>query len=411
MKRYWRLIAIVTVIVLSIGTFYVKSALSASNFPEFIFEKVSGSEAELDPVILSGSYQAVTNGANERFKLTTDEATFNGELSFFERLSKLNSPGLNQLQDEYRGFMRGKSGNLTSFYDGEGSLAYANVINQFVYERPSEMEFDVEILDKKNGETTAFTVPVPNRAMYSHLYIEDVQMSDGQLKVITQNYLKDSNRGLGNQETHMYSFDVSKQEINGAETIVSAEKSDKNRLTHVNMLPDTELLSKHNYIIFKATEEALSPKSDKEDKMAVADESVVNLVAYNLKTEEKRTVKLPKEHDNKNILAYDGSLLYLMGGMKDQRALVLYDFETEQVINKITIPSLNTENSKESGAQSMVKISDGKAYMANTQFGELPAGIMVIDIRSGEMLYNGKIKTKKPVGKEAFILFNGIDIK
>ena len=38
MKKYWKFTATIAVIVLSIGTFYVNSALSAPQYPEFVIQ-------------------------------------------------------------------------------------------------------------------------------------------------------------------------------------------------------------------------------------------------------------------------------------------------------------------------------------------------------------------------------------
>lgn len=84
MKRYWKLIAIVTVIVLTIGTFYVNSALSAGSYPEIVFKKESGNEELVEPLILGGNYFADNIGHG--LELTAEEATFEGERSFFERI-------------------------------------------------------------------------------------------------------------------------------------------------------------------------------------------------------------------------------------------------------------------------------------------------------------------------------------
>ncbi|WP_158413535.1 hypothetical protein [Gracilibacillus boraciitolerans] len=42
MKKYWKFTAIIAVIVLSLGTFFVTSATSATEYPEFVIKTTSG---------------------------------------------------------------------------------------------------------------------------------------------------------------------------------------------------------------------------------------------------------------------------------------------------------------------------------------------------------------------------------
>src|SRR5699024_10331431 len=60
MQKYWKTISMMIVIVLGIGTFYIHKAVTASQYPDFIIETVSGDEAEIDNIVLQGSYKRDT---------------------------------------------------------------------------------------------------------------------------------------------------------------------------------------------------------------------------------------------------------------------------------------------------------------------------------------------------------------
>ncbi|MDQ7862216.1 hypothetical protein RCO48_18060 [Peribacillus frigoritolerans] len=60
MKRYLCSIIIGMVVILSIGTYYVKFS-SASSLPKYTFKTMEGSDKELDPVIINATIQ---NGSN-----------------------------------------------------------------------------------------------------------------------------------------------------------------------------------------------------------------------------------------------------------------------------------------------------------------------------------------------------------
>ncbi len=415
MKRYWKLIAITTIVVLTVGTFYINSALSANSYPEIVFEKVSGNEEELDTVVINGDYRIGRYGSGESVQVTTDGSTYQGELSFFERMQGRYSTELNELQDEYRNFMRGKSGNVSSFYEAKDTLAYVDIINQTLVESPSETEFKIEVLDKDSNETVSFNVPVPNRAMYRTVYVADVQMIDGELKVITQNYLKQTDNVFGNQEMHVYSFDIANKSINGENKILTAENNNKNVRTHIGSVQESDVLNAHKNIVFSINKENTEPNPNRNvaGEVKSTDNGNQQYFTYNLETGEKKKLDFPKEHQDKEVMVYDGSILSLMGDNEDGREFVLYNIESESVENKFVIPSQNKEDAK-FGVNSNVQISNGKMYVLNTTYNEgndAPSTIMVIDTKSGDILYKGNITTKKPVDKEYRLSFYGMEIK
>ncbi|MGP4107634.1 hypothetical protein [Virgibacillus sp. L01] len=415
MKRYWKLIGIVTIAVLTIGTFYVKSAFSANSYPEIVFEKVSGNEEELDSVIIDGDYRIGRIGRGESVQVTADGSTYQGELSFFERMRDMYSPEMNELQNEYRNFMRGKSGNVSSFYDAKDTLAYVDIINQTLTESPSETEFDIEVLDKDSNGTVTFNVPVPNRAMYRNVHVTDVQMIDGELKVITQNYLRQTDNAFGNQEMHMYSFDISNKSINGEEKIATIEQNNKNVRTHIDSVRESDDLSSHKNIVFSINKENIERNADRNvaGEIKRADKANSQYLAYNLETGEKKTLEFPKEHRDKEVMVYDGSTLYLMGETEDGREFALYNMESESVEKKFTVPSQNKVGAK-FGVNLNVQISNGKMYVLNTEYKEnndTSSSIMVIDTKSGDILYEGKITTKEPAERDYRLNFYDMEIK
>lgn len=415
MKRYWKLIAITTIVVLTVGTFYINSALSANSYPEIVFEKVSGNEEELNPVIINGDNRIGRYGTGESVQVTADGSTYQGELSFFERMQDMYSPEMNELQNEYRNFMRGKSGIVSSFYDTKDTLAYVHIINQTLTESPSETEFDIEVLNKESDETVSFNVPVPNRAMYRNVHVVDVQMIDGKLKVITRNNLKQTDNVFGNQEIHVYSFNISNKSISGEEKIATVEQNNKNVRTHISSVRESDVLNAHKNIVFSINKENIERNTDGNmaGEVKRADNGNPQYLAYNLETGEKKKLDFPKEDQDKEVMVYDSSILYLMGESEDGREFSLYNIESESVENKFTVPSQNKEDVK-SGVQSNVKISNGKMYVLNTTYKEnndTSSSIMVIDTKSGDILYEGKITTKEPADKEYRLSFYGMEIK
>lgn len=120
MKKYWKIIMISVVSIFSIGTFYINSVISAVELPEFVIESQSGDERLVDSIIVDGSYHQ--NPISKSFRMTSIGTVYYSELSFWEQLNGMQHPMIEQLIEEHRSFMRGKSQQLRSFYEDEQFL-------------------------------------------------------------------------------------------------------------------------------------------------------------------------------------------------------------------------------------------------------------------------------------------------
>ncbi|HLR61018.1 MAG TPA: hypothetical protein VK097_01095 [Lentibacillus sp.] len=387
MKRYWRLIVIVTVVILTIGAFYIKSSLAAGNYPEFKIEKISGNERLINSVILNGNYTA-GNSMGESVKVTPDGSEYNSNQSFIERIQGLYNNKIYRLQQEYRGFMRGKTGSITSYFEEEETLAYAEVINQSVRISNNDMEFDIAVLNKENDETISFTVPVPNRAMYTQVYVEDVQMTDDTLKVVTRNFSKD-----GGNAIYLYSFDIMKQEINEDERVAITGENENNAMNHLGMISASDQTAAQKYIIFSKD----SPDG----------QDVQGYIVYNLETGEQRTLE-PSQDLSGDALAYDNEYLYFSTGNQ----IVQYNIETDEITAEIDLPSQDTSNGDmQRNTLPMLHVDSDKMYLLTGNPGKKTSqNIAVIDTTTGETLYNGQLTSKKPIDQNGALHIFDIQI-
>src|SRR5699024_5092412 len=126
MQKYWKAISMMIVMVLGIGTFYIHKAVTASQYPDFIIETVSGDETEMSDLQLRGHYLADTS--DELVQISSGGSTYSSDLSYWEQLNGglYNSPLIERLENEYRGFMRGKNVHGNLYKDGD-FLAYADI--------------------------------------------------------------------------------------------------------------------------------------------------------------------------------------------------------------------------------------------------------------------------------------------
>lgn len=120
MKKYWKVIVVIAIAVVGIGTFYVNSAISVSKYPEFVIKKQSGDETEIKSLVVEGTYSGSV--LNEGLKITADGSRYESDSSFIDLFKGYNPPLIEQLQEEYRNFMRGKSGDISAFYEDKQFL-------------------------------------------------------------------------------------------------------------------------------------------------------------------------------------------------------------------------------------------------------------------------------------------------
>ncbi|TFJ91834.1 hypothetical protein [Lentibacillus salicampi] len=395
MQRYWRLMAVAAVVVLTIGTFYIQSAIAANGLPEITVEKVSGDADEMKPVKLVGNY-TFGNGMGESVQVDAEGSTYGSEKSFFERIrNDLFHKKVDQLQAKYKGFMRGKGGKASSYLETEDTLAYADVINQAT-PGGGKIEFDIAVLDKANDETTSFTVPVPNRAMYVQVQVQDVQMTEDALNVITSNYLEN-----GGTETHHYRFDIAKQDITD-ENMILSDKVQEDKRTHSSIVSGSDQAAAYDEIIFKKTVDPIIERTDQgRDTASATGEQ--EYIVYNPETEETRTLEFPGSLADQNILDRSDTMLYF----KDQQQIVQYDMETEQMINEMDIPTSFKKSEKWGG---VTRIKNDTAYML-TRNQEEPRRLAVLDLPSGDILFEGKIKLDDPVDKNASLSLNELQVE
>ena len=84
--------------------------------------------------------------------------------------------------------MRGKDLMPTYFYEDENLLAYAIIKAENNVHPMMDLTFDIELINKKSEEMTSIQLDVPKSENYGWMQVEDVQVIDGELKVITQGF-------------------------------------------------------------------------------------------------------------------------------------------------------------------------------------------------------------------------------
>ena len=396
MKKYWKFTSIIAVIVLSIGTFYVNSAMSAKQYPDFVINKKSGNAEEIKSLMLEGGYHEGNsmNYTNNHLKITHDSSDYRNGSSLIDLVIGHPAPMIQELQDEYRNFMRGKE-NLDSFFENNKILAYADVKYKIGSSTSRDFKFAISVLDKEDDNATSFTIKVPDSSVVEYLYVEDVQVIDNELKIITHNYTSENEKYFN--EKHIYTLDISTGVIKNNETIFSIpDQNDK----HIDArLIKTNLKKANENLIFLINQSEIihHEESDMEG------ETSQELISYNLKTKEQKVIELPESLKEHQMSFFEDSTIYF--SKLSEKNLIVTTFSiVDNQMKEFTTPISNEENNMESA---IIVVKDGKLYVT-TQLTNLTtkASVAVFDEKTGETLYEGEVERKNPPkNREEFELY------
>lgn len=397
MKKYWKFTSLLTVILLSIGTFYMNSAMSAPQYPDFVINKKSGNIEEINSLMLEGGYHegSSMDYTNNHLKITSDGSEYRNGSSLLDLVIGRPAPMIQELQDEYRNFMRGKVQNLESFFENNELLAYAEVKYKMGSMKSRDFKFAISILDKEGGNATSFTIKVPDSSVVEYMYVEDVQVVDNELKIITHNYTSENEKYF--DEKHIYTLDISTGAIKNNENIFSISDQDD---THIDAhLIKTNPKEANENLIFLITQSEIihHEESDMEG------ETSQELISYNLKTNEQKTIKLPENLKEHQISFFDGSTIYLSKLSEKYLVVTPFSIENDQAGKEFTLQLSNETSNTE---PPMIVVKDGKLYVT-TQLTNLTtkASVAVFDVKTGETLYEGEVeRMDSPKNMEEFEL-------
>jgi hypothetical protein len=400
MKKYWKSISIAVITFAAIGFFYIQSTLAGVNYPEYEMETISGNKEELEGLVLYGDYRE-GNIKGDNFQITAEGIQYSGELSYFERLnSSFGFPEINQLQKKYKDFMRGKQ-SIYQLAENEHHLAHVSV-NSGV---DSGMELQIEVLDKDSKDTTEFTVDVPDNEKYSSVYVEQVYIAGEEVSIVTRNHVNGTIDSFST-EIHVYDIDIGEESLVNDEMVVSySEGSDGQSMTNVFTPGDGSTLQSNSHAIF-IIEQWERDQNEEEGYYSQFAES--KITSIDVETNEVSEFKLPDElKDIAHSVLLEDSTLYFTNQVENGLEITVYDLEDQELDENRSF-TIERDNMRMGFPVSAIK--DGRMYIAS-QINEdyAPANIFVIDVQSGELVYEGRITGENgdmnPIG-QSFHLFN-----
>jgi len=386
-KKYWRLILLATVIVFSVGVYYVQAKIAADRFPDFAIRKVSGDEREAEPIYIDGFYNE--GNKEETLWIRAGGSEYWRQRSYFDRLEGGNFISFTKhLQKKYRNFMRGKEENDAYYFEDRDFVGYAaietNLLRGF---EPTDFAFTVACLDKKRKDTVSFRLPVPDRERYTMVYVEKVHVMNGVMKVMTTNERSD-----GSTEDHVYTIDWRRKKMLNDEKIFSFVNDDGGSGYMTAFVVKDDRKRRDRYAVFaKMRVEDV----EGEDGQTITNTKNVELAIYDLETGERKKIGLPEKNvaEAKPALV-SGSTLYFQKLAENGIQIIAYDLEKGKIISDrvFAVPRSERDSSLR---ESIIKLTNEKIYVAVPDTDAKTGKILIGDLKSGKTLYEGRIAAKE----------------
>lgn len=396
MKRYWILALMIPFTVLSISMFYVTAA--ENDKPDHYLKTLAGEEKEAFPVVVQARYE------NERVDIRTKGSSYLSEnQSYWEKLdsSFYYMEELGELLEEHRSFLRGKR-TVNAFFEDEKGIAYVGSDTQFDSDKVQSDLLDISLYHKGTKKSESFQVKV-QKNKDEYISILDVQVKERAMKLLISQYQQSGKySNTNNSEYNMYTLDLDKKSIVEKKLIAATTSQDKSVRTIITNIWSSGLIKPSNYAIFDRTSYQLT--GAKEDTAEVRNQAIVNreILVYDIWSGQMTTIQSDPVHDMlmkgnpENLsIRYIGDDLYLTLLSESSESRVLRYQLVENTLKhdvKLSLQDWQTEWGRAHNTQ----IANNRLYMLS--FGRKDPGVVIADLDTGRIVYQGVIERKDELG-------------
>lgn len=379
MTKYIKLTSLLLLIVVTLTGFGLYQAQASSPYPELKIVTSDGKPENVMPVHLFGFVSDANNYGNSSVvEFKNGDSQYVRDLPFLKRMDTNYTPHINDLIENHRSFMRGKSRRAEHYTETEGHIFYTGMESDVHWGNPSMGKLTIATLDKESEEEETYSVSLGNDGTYYE--IQAAYASYPKLNLVVS-----TNDSSDLPETIIYSFDVENpsgeltevvnlsDEIEGDDALYIGQSYDKTqRFITIQSLRDTSA-SEYEYSV-----------------------ETSGYFAYDRETEEIIEIPLFEED---TLLFTDNDTLYV--GKDLGEAIELYEMNGEDqdltLIGTIAMAT-STIGDDEGGYYNGIfnqkmTIMDGMFYAYESQYTDNVSRpfFQVTEIETQETLFNGTI--------------------
>lgn len=397
MKRYIKLIIIAAVILLSIGIYYIQPMFSADERPEFKIIANSGDKTLSENMVLKGYYSEnmmLGLGIGDDIKITPKGSTYFSDStnSFQSQLSGSDYEKINQLQKDYRSFMRGKEPNLANFFEDDTLLAYAELTTHNLSSVTENEEFKIEVLNKKTNKESSFSVDLPKGTNYSYMYIDDIEVANNQLIIVTNGYPLNNENEM--DETHFYSISLPNEKIEKDEKLqLDLVKLDGKQIQYVELLSGMNTIQTSNFLVYRVEIGDVQPETELYEEQEFY-ETTYELIGVNIETGEQFLIDLSDvvgSQELSSAFSIEKDILYFY--KKNKETITIYTYSLEQKeLREMETAELSEAQKTALKEEVTLSVHNGTAFFVNNnKLKGKDQQIMAFDLESGKAVFEGSL--------------------
>ena len=358
MKKYWKFIVMSVVIVLTISTYYIQSAIANKNV-DYKIEKVSGNEAEIENLVIEASISK-NNYTWKNYALTKDGISEYGDSMVINAFPSISLSLKNQLA-EYRSFARGKN-PYSHFIIDDHRIIYINAENYTTKEwknRPVSIE--VELFDKRAEKTQKFELTSQLTTIYQWSNIHSIYYAAGEIKLIMDLYTQNAGSSL-------YAFTIDEeQQVITNEKLLAINDNDSYFRSY------NDVTGNDRYYLYNV------------QKYETNDSSVTtDIFVYDFQSEKTEKIVLPNEVSSNMYYTFiNNEKLYIFNVLETGIKGYQYDIESKKWLETVSLPLPSSTEIQ------TIRVIENKLYSIHDDNNQYV--LLIHDLETTDVLFEGKI--------------------
>ncbi|MER2119696.1 MAG: hypothetical protein ABS935_05470 [Solibacillus sp.] len=367
MKKYWQLLVIAGVIVLTIGFHYVQVASATKQNYNFTFENISGDDKYIESLLIEASVEKGMGYDNILIHKGGSKVISNP----YSRHTPLL---FTELIDEHKNFMRGKPFFANNYYEDDSKLVFVKEpYDEWSLNTEGEYSFKVEVLNKAENKKTSFEVPSASKNKLHYMSIINTTVVNNDLKIILKQ-VKDN----GDEELNLVTIDMKNQQLL-SESLVDTALGDEKIRRNFDFYNKYNNIGNEKYNVYSVTSLMMGSES--------AEVISRQFSLINTETNEVTSISLPEglELDMENGIVDDN---YFVASYSTEENTVIhrYNLGQQRWLDPIIASQPDGFVNEE---MNNLYAQNSKLYLMNETANDFI--LQIIDIESGTLLYEGKL--------------------
>lgn len=377
MKKYWQLLLIVGVIIVTVSIHYIQVANAKSY--HFTFDKISGDDKYVDSLLIEGNLEEGMEYST--VLIGKDKSTFVDEFKY------QHAPLLiRDLIDKNKNFMRGKSFSASNYFEDDTKLVYAEEPNEvWKLKENDSNSYKIDLIDKVKNERITFEVPTQFNSEINWISIIDTSVVNNELKLFVRNTLNNRNENF-----YLVIIDLIKQQL-VSESLIETITSKELVNSYMQVHNQYHHLGYEKYLVYSTTFYNENSERNGIDSR--------NFKVLNIETNEVTQLELPDGLEIDMQASTVDNNYFVAARMTDSETWIYrYNIGQQRWLEPVTVPHpekfVNKELNNTYGY-------NGKFYVLNEM--EKDFVLQIFDIEKGATLYEGILS--KEDAKEKYKLW------